>query len=558
MNDHPKQHSPTPPLADNSTQSDLQRTQDDVRASEEKYATLFNAIDEGFCIIEVLFDEQDKPYDYRFIEANPAFIQQTGLRDAMGKTVRELAPTHEPVWFEIYGRIARTGVAERFENEAKAIGFYYEVYAFRIGQPDQNRVAVLFKDITSRKKAEQELNQQAHFIRSITDTTPAIISITTYPAGDTVFHNRDAYAALGFDADELNKMKREDRLKLVHPEDIKKLKDYYAGFSTATNEEEIRIEYRLKNKSGEWLWLDTRGKVFKRHEDGSVAQLLHIAQDITAPKKAEQELKDSHKLVQRVFDVSLNPIAYHQAVRDAAGNIVDFQFQLENREARNYAVEDRTGKNYSEAYPGIIDSEVFKLYCQVVDTGEELNTEVYLSLNGSGHWFHLLAVKLGDGLVATALDVTDRKKTEQEILRLKDEIAQLAEAKYRTLFNSIDEGFCTYEVFTDENGRVIDLMWFEVNAAFERHIDLADIGGKRLSEIMPDAGPDAFDLVTRVYQTGVPERIENYNASIRALVQLVLLARWRRRQQVHRLCVHGHYRTQTTGTGASVITNPGR
>ena len=67
------------------------RAEEALRESEERYRTLFDAIDEGFCIIEVIF-ENEKPIDYRFLETNPAFEKQTGLIAAQGKRMRELAP----------------------------------------------------------------------------------------------------------------------------------------------------------------------------------------------------------------------------------------------------------------------------------------------------------------------------------------------------------------------------------------------------------------------------------------------------------------------------------
>jgi len=127
--------------------------------SEEKYRTLFEPIDEGFCIVEVIFDEKDEAIDYRFLEVNPAFERQTGLIAAQGKTVRELAPEHERHWFEIYGRIARTGEAARFERPAAQLHRWYDVYAWRHGEPEDRRVAILFNDITARKKAEEALRE---------------------------------------------------------------------------------------------------------------------------------------------------------------------------------------------------------------------------------------------------------------------------------------------------------------------------------------------------------------------------------------------------------------
>ncbi len=127
--------------------------------SEKKYLTLFNSIDEGFCTVEVIFDVNNKPIDYRFLEINPAFEEQTGLIDAEGKLMRDLAPEHEEHWFEIYGKIALTGKSKRFVNEAKALNRWYDVYAFKIGGVESREVAILFNDITKFKKTENELKE---------------------------------------------------------------------------------------------------------------------------------------------------------------------------------------------------------------------------------------------------------------------------------------------------------------------------------------------------------------------------------------------------------------
>jgi signal transduction histidine kinase len=125
------------------------------RARNDRYRTAFQRIDRGFCIIEVLFDRRAAPCDYRFIEVNHAFEEQTGLRDVEGRRMRELQPEHEDYWFELYGRIARTGIPERFEHEARALGSWYCGYAFPIGEPQQRRVAILFEDVSGRRAREQ-------------------------------------------------------------------------------------------------------------------------------------------------------------------------------------------------------------------------------------------------------------------------------------------------------------------------------------------------------------------------------------------------------------------
>lgn len=129
-----------------------------AQASAARYRTLFASIDEAFCIIEVLFDASGrKCVDYRFLEVNPAFERHTGLAHAAGRTMRELVPNHDEFWFETYGRIALTGTPERFENRAAALGREYDVYAFRMGEPDAHTVALLFTDISERKRHEANL-----------------------------------------------------------------------------------------------------------------------------------------------------------------------------------------------------------------------------------------------------------------------------------------------------------------------------------------------------------------------------------------------------------------
>jgi PAS domain S-box-containing protein len=128
-----------------------------LRQSDARYRTLFDSIDEGFCVIEVLFDGGERPVDYRFLEANPAFAKHTGLPpDAVGRTARELLPGLEEHWYQAYGRVALTGDASRFESGSEAMGRWFDVFAFRVDEPEQRHVAILFMDVTEYRQAELE------------------------------------------------------------------------------------------------------------------------------------------------------------------------------------------------------------------------------------------------------------------------------------------------------------------------------------------------------------------------------------------------------------------
>jgi signal transduction histidine kinase/ActR/RegA family two-component response regulator len=142
--------------------------------SEARYRILFDTLIEGFCTIEMIFDATGKPVDYRFLEINPAFEKQTGMYNAQGKLMRDLAPDHEAHWFEIYGNVALTGEPVHFENEAKALGRHYDVRAYRVGGPESRKVAILFNDIIERKNAERKLQARLEHLNLLQQITRAI------------------------------------------------------------------------------------------------------------------------------------------------------------------------------------------------------------------------------------------------------------------------------------------------------------------------------------------------------------------------------------------------
>ena len=145
--------------------------------SEGKYRNLFDSIDQGFCILEMMFDDQGRPVDYRFLETNPVFEKQTGLREVEGKTALELVPNLEFHWLGLYGKVAITGTPIRFTERSEAMGRWFEVFAFRVGEENSRKVALLFTDVSERRKAEEAIKLSERNLRNTILQAPAAMCI---------------------------------------------------------------------------------------------------------------------------------------------------------------------------------------------------------------------------------------------------------------------------------------------------------------------------------------------------------------------------------------------
>jgi len=124
------------------------------RDSEALYKGLFDAIDEGFCIIEFFDGPHGPDSDYIHIQANAAYERHAGIPNVVGQKLREMVPDEADAWVARYGAVLRTGEAIRFQQELVATARYLELAAVRIEPPNRKQVAVIFQDITARRRAE--------------------------------------------------------------------------------------------------------------------------------------------------------------------------------------------------------------------------------------------------------------------------------------------------------------------------------------------------------------------------------------------------------------------
>ncbi|MCC2975668.1 PAS domain S-box protein [Sphingomonas sp. PL-96] len=229
-----------------------------LQASEGRLRTLLEEVDTAFAIVEVRFDTDDRPVDYRFVEANDAFARQSGA-DLKGRWVSEYAPDLERFWFETYGHVAKTGEPANFESYASNFERWFDVRAIRVGDPAERKIAIFFNDSTARKRAEEQLVQvndtleqqvqeRTAELNRIWDTSPDLLVVVDFQG---VFRrvNPAWTAMLGY---------RPEELVGHHVNEFVVIDDHASAidaYELAAEGGSPRVVNRYRHKDGSTRWI---------------------------------------------------------------------------------------------------------------------------------------------------------------------------------------------------------------------------------------------------------------------------------------------------------------
>ncbi|MDP4285941.1 MAG: PAS domain S-box protein [Bacteroidota bacterium] len=427
-----------------------------LKESEEKYSMLFNSIDQGFCIIEMIFNEKNKPVDYRFLVINASFEKQTGLFDAVGKRMRELAPGHEEHWFEIYGKIALTGESLRFENRAEQLGRWYEVYAFRFGEPKNLQVGILFNDITSRKKAEEALihtlKEVSEYKNALQNQSQAISSTNAIiefdKEGNILTANDNFLDLFGYS---LSEIKGKHHRILLKEEQVDT--NEYKEFWKQLNRGVFQIgEFERKTKNGQTIWiLGSYNMIYDL--DGRLIKILKIVTDITDRKKTEEVLRKSLKEVSD-YKHALDESSI-VAITDQRGIIK--QVNENFCKISKYTREELIGHDHHIMNSGFHSEEFIQGMWETISNGKVWHGEVKnKAKDGTYYWLDTTIVPFVNEqgrpyqYIAIRSDITKRKILQDEIKQFNSELQSRVEEKtaeviekeqqYRFLLQNMREG----------------------------------------------------------------------------------------------------------------------
>lgn len=261
--------------------------------SEMRYRSLFENMNTGFVLFELVQDQHGAPVDLVILAANQGFATTTGLdlEHAIGQRLTQALPGIEADaadWIGTYGHIALTGVPRQFEQVSERLGVSYSVSAFRAG-PGQ--CAVSFLDITGRRKTELALHDSEERLRLALEAAHQGMYDLNLETGEVTVSPEYA-TMLGHDPQTFLETYGGWRERL-HPDDraavFKILDDYLAGQLPA-----YRVEFRLRTRDGAWKWILSMGKLQEWSADGRPLRLLGTHTDIDALKAAQSALLESN------------------------------------------------------------------------------------------------------------------------------------------------------------------------------------------------------------------------------------------------------------------------
>jgi PAS domain S-box-containing protein len=264
-----------------------------LRQSEERFRTILETIESAFAIVQVKFDADDQPIDYRFVEANPAFERQAGV-NLRGKWVTEFAPDLERFWFETYGHVAKTGEPATFENYAEAFKRWFDVRAVSVGDPADRQIAIIFSDVTERRNAQERLRISEAVARQNVERVQlalaagAIIGTWHWDVPNDSFTIDDAFArAFGLDPALGNEgLSMAQVIASVHPEDSGMLEQ--AINAAIAKGGAFAHQYRVRRADGKYYWIEANGRV-DLAEDGTPLSLPGVVIDVEGRRSVEAE-----------------------------------------------------------------------------------------------------------------------------------------------------------------------------------------------------------------------------------------------------------------------------
>jgi diguanylate cyclase (GGDEF)-like protein/PAS domain S-box-containing protein len=290
----------------------------------------------------------------------------------------------------------------------------------------------IFDDVTGEltaaaeaTAARDELAQSEQRFRLLTEHAAAAV-FSTDTSGKYTWIAQSVTDLLGWLPDQVLGRTPFD---FVHPDDHGMVR---AGIEANLRGEPVHLRARFRQIDGNYRWITVTARGVL-DEQGSIVERIGSWHDAEAEVAAEQALREQADFLHAVLDAELEPHVYMRAIRNDAGDIVDFAYSDVNAAACDYLSlthEQLNGARLLDILPGQAGSGMLALYAEAVRTGEPLVLDDYMyphELLGAERRYDIRAVKVGDGLSFTWRDVTERYNAAHHLAEAKQRFELLAQ-----------------------------------------------------------------------------------------------------------------------------------
>ena len=176
----------------------------------------------------------------------------------------------------------------------------------------KQKLKFLEKELTGIKETSQLLRKANDNYKHITEVSPSIITVYDCKTGKNIFQSRSLLQEFGYKREYIKNIKKRKKFKessLVHPDDLKLVKQSLRDIEKMKDNRDYVFEYRLKDKKGKWQWIRKVSNVYQRDKKGKPSQIISSHDIITEQKTAERGLLETKQLLEKITSTSPEIIA---------------------------------------------------------------------------------------------------------------------------------------------------------------------------------------------------------------------------------------------------------
>ena len=333
----------------------------------------------------------------------------------------------------------------------------------------------VISDITERKLSEKKLRDQALILDQANDAI-----FVRDNDNQVIYWNRGAERLYGWTREEAEGRVTHELLKTQFPMPLEVIEaqmsetGFWQGELVHTRRDGSRVTV-----ASHWG--------LRRDEAGAAPAVIESNYDITARKRAEKELAESRERLNTILNGSIDGVIVYAAIRDRAGEVVDFRFEMVNPAAERLmgmTASELLGRTLLQKFPHTVQDGLFEKFSNVIERNETLDFEYLSSRSFPPRWYRLAGVKLGDGVVLSYAEITARKQYEQALHDAKERAESADSAKSNFLANM------SHEIRTPMNG-VIGMtgLLLDTNLDSEQHA---------LAETIRSSGESLLGLINDI------------------------------------------------------------